>query len=108
MTLDLQLGKRLESRSWLDSPSTPLTAVAAWQDFGGGPIASGELITERTAMAVSTVYACVTLLAESVASLPCKVMRRLDKGRVEATDNALYDLLAYWPNSEMTAFTFWS
>jgi HK97 family phage portal protein len=97
-----------EFRSLFGSPSVPLTALAAWEGIDGGPTASGELINERTALAVSTVYTCVTILAEGVASLPCKLMKRMDKGRTEAIDNPIYNLLANSPNPEMTAFTFWS
>lgn len=97
-----------EKRDWMGSPSTPLTALAAWEGIGGGPTASGELVSERTALAISTVYTCVTILAEGVASLPCKLMKRVGKGREEATNNSLYNLLAVSPNPEMTAFTFWS
>lgn len=89
-------------------PTTPMTAIAVWNEMGGGPTASGEIVTERTAMAISTVYTCVTLLSEAIASLPCKLMRRIGKGQQEAVDNYLYDLLAYAPNPEQTAFTFWS
>lgn len=89
-------------------PTTPLTAVAVWNELDGGPTAAGEIVTERTAMAVSTVYTCVTVLSEAVASLPCKLMLRLGNGREEATDHFLYNLLAYEPNPEMTSFTFWS
>lgn len=85
-----------------------MTALAAWEGIGGGPTASGELVSERTALAISTVYTCITILSEGVASLPCKLMKQLGKGREEAIDNPLYDLLAYSPNPEMTAFTFWS
>jgi HK97 family phage portal protein len=92
----------------MGSPTTPMTALAAWEGIGGGPTASGEIISERTAMAISTVYTCVTILSEGVASLPCKLMKRLDKGREEAVNNPLYNLLAFAPNPEMTAFTFWS
>jgi HK97 family phage portal protein len=98
-----------EKRSGMfGDPTTPLTAVAVWNEMGGGPTASGEIVTERTAMSVSTVYTCVTLISEAVASLPCNLMRRLDKGREVATDHYLYDLLASSPNPEMTAFTFWA
>src|SRR5665213_399525 len=97
-----------ERRDFMGSPTTPMTALAAWEGIGGGPTASGELISERTAMAISTVYTCVTILSEGVASLPCKLMKRLDKGREEAVSNPLYALLAFAPNPEMTAFTFWS
>jgi HK97 family phage portal protein len=104
-TLGLQ---QPEKRGGFDDPTSPLTAVAIWNEMDGGPTASGEMVTERTAMAVSTVYTAVTVIGEAVASLPCKLMRRVDKGRQEAIDNYLYELLAYSPNPEMTAFTFWS
>ncbi len=104
----IRLNLFTERRGLLDSPTIPLTAIAAWEGIGGGPTSSGELVNERNAMAISTVYTCVTILSDAVASLPCKLMRRLDKGRSEAVEDDLYDLLAYAPNPEMTAFTFWS
>jgi HK97 family phage portal protein len=97
-----------EKRDFFGSNVVPLTALAAWEGIGGGPTSSGELVNERTALAISTVYTCVTILAEGIASLPCKLMRQSEKGRAEAVNNPLYDLLAYSPNIEMTAFTFWS
>lgn len=108
MTLSLPNPPGWEQRSIFDDPTTPLTAVAVWNELDGGPTAAGEMVSERTAMAISTVYTCVTTLAEAVASLPCKLMRRVDKGRQEAVDSYLYFLLATEPNPEMTAFTFWS
>ena len=97
-----------ESRGLFGSPTVPLTALAAWEGISGGPTASGEMVSERTALAISTVYTCVTILSEGIASLPCKLMKRLAKGRAEALDSPLYTLLADSPNPEMTAFTFWS
>ena len=106
-TLDLPRPERRWGGS-LGDPTTPLTAVAVWDEMNGGPTASGEMVSDRTAMAISTVYSCVTLIAEAVASLPCKLVRILPNGREEATDQYLFNLLAYAPNDEMTAFTFWS
>lgn len=94
--------------SMFDDPTTPLTAVAVWNELDGGPTASGELVSERTAMAISTVYSCVTTLAEAVASMPCQLMQIDDTGRQRALDNPLFALLAYEPNPEMSAFTFWA
>lgn len=90
-----------ETRDTFGSPRTPLTALAAWEGISGGPTASGEMVNERTALAISTVYTCVTLLSEGIASLPCKLMKRLAKGRAEAVNNPLYELLAYSPNAEI-------
>lgn len=103
------LNLRTEVRSGMfDDPTSPMTAVAVWNELDGGPTASGELVSDRTAMAISTVYTATTVLSEAIASLPCRLMRTLDKGQEEATDHWLHDLLAVAPNDEMTGFTFWS
>lgn len=107
-TLRLSEGNSAERRWNLNSPSTPLTAIAAWNDIGGGSTSSGEVITEKNALAISTVYTCVTVLAEAVASLPCRLMRSTSEGDAPALDHALWSLLAEQPNEEMTSFTFWS
>ena len=46
--------------------------------FVFGKADSGETVTEKTAMQIATVYACVRLLAESVASLPLHLYRVTD------------------------------
>jgi HK97 family phage portal protein len=91
----------------LDNPSVSLASPAIWAWINqGNPSASGELVNEVSALQVTTVYACVRTIAESIASLPLKLYERLPKGRQEAADAPLYDLLAYEPNPEMTAFSF--
>mgnify|MGYP000960602964 CR=1 FL=1 len=69
---------------------------------------SGILITPETALAMSAVRACVTLLAESVAQLPCELYRR-DKngGRIRATDHPLYDVIHTQPNRKDTSFEYY-
>jgi HK97 family phage portal protein len=91
----------------LDNPSMSLTSPGIWAWLTGGePTAAGELVNETNALQIVTVYACVRVLAESVASLPLKLYERLDNGRQEATDQDLYELLTISPNPEMTAFSF--
>jgi HK97 family phage portal protein len=92
----------------LNNPAVPLSA-AGWISwiFGGEPTASGEVINELTALQEITVYACTRVIAESVASLPCRLYRVSKNGRQEETDNDLAYRLRYEPNSEMTALTFW-
>lgn len=69
---------------------------------------SGERVDEKSAMQISTVYACVRLLSESVAGLPLHLYRYKGKnGEKEmATDHPLYKILYRQPNPEMTSFTF--
>ena len=50
------------------------------QTFFFGTASSGERVDEKSAMQISTVYACVRLLAETVAGLPLHLYRYTDKG----------------------------
>lgn len=70
--------------------------------FGGGSTAAGVSVTEETAEQLSAVYACVGLVADSVAQVPCKVVDASTKEA--ATSHDLYALLHDLPNPEMTAF----
>ncbi|HIE8949684.1 TPA: phage portal protein [Klebsiella pneumoniae] len=82
-----------------------------WEAMLGGVRSSqsktGIIITPETALGLSAVRACVTLLAESVAQLPCELYRR-DKngGRQRATDHPVYDLIHSQPNRKDTSFEY--
>lgn len=68
---------------------------------------AGVPVTEQSALTFSAVYACVRIIAESVAMLPLFTYRRLPNGGKEkATDHPLYNLLHRTPNPEMTSFEF--
>ena len=73
--------------------------------FGGST--AGKSVNERTAMQMTAVYACVRVLAESVASLPLHLYRYSENGvKDKAKDHPLYFLLHDEPNPEMTSFVF--
>lgn len=73
---------------------------------GGTKSATGITVTPDTALQASAVYACVRVLAETIASLPLHVYRGLPVGKERATDHYLYPLLHNAPNPEMTSFEF--
>jgi phage portal protein BeeE len=50
--------------------------LSRWPWLNGGT-SSGKLVNERTAMHTSAVYACVRVLAESLAGLPLHVYERV-------------------------------
>ena len=50
------------------------------QTFFFGTASSGERVVEKSAMQISTVYACVRLLAETVAGLTLHLYRCTDGG----------------------------
>ncbi len=68
---------------------------------------TGISVTEESALTIVAYWACVRLLSETFASLPCILYRRLARGKERATDRSLYRILHDQPNPEMNAFTFW-
>lgn len=79
--------------------------------FSGAPFLfgssiSGARVDEFSAMRVSAVYACVRILAESIAALPLHVYEYKDGGKERAIKHPLYFLLHDAPNPEMTSFIF--
>lgn len=73
--------------------------------MGGRQSLSGEHVTPETALRVSAVYACVRVLAETVASLPFQLFeRRPGGGKDLATGHSLYPILHDLPNEDMTSF----
>lgn len=76
--------------------------------FAGGGLKtlSGTEISEDTSMAISAVFSCVTLISETVASLPLIVYKeRKGGGKDRAKSHPLYDKLKCKPNPDMTAFS---
>ena len=94
-----------------DAPGENLPEVTdsvrdSGQVFSFGTANSGEKVDEQSAMQISTVYACVRLLAETVAALPLHLYRYTDggKGKESAFDHPLYRILYRQPNEEMSSF----
>ncbi|MGY3017832.1 HK97 family phage portal protein [Pseudomonas sp. TE6283] len=77
-----------------------------WSQFQFGQDTAGVHVDHRTAEGVSAVYACVSAIAETVASLPLDVYRRTDDGREKARNHPLYPLLHDAPNDWQTALEF--
>ena len=92
-----------------DAPKIEDSVRDSGQTFVFGKADSGETVNERSAMQIATVYACVRLLAETVAGLPLHLYRFTDadeKGKEKAKDHPLYRILYRQPNPEMTSFSF--
>lgn len=75
--------------------------------FYMGSSSAGKAVTERSAMQMTAVYACVRILSEAIAELPIHVYRyKEDGGKEKAIDHPLYLLLHDEPNPEMSSFVF--
>ena len=71
-----------------------------------GSSTSGKTVNEFTAMQTTAVYACVRILAETLAALPLQLYRYTPGGKERVYDHPLYHLLHDEPNPEMTSFIF--
>lgn len=84
----------------------PRDSVSAAPVFYFGTSGSGKSVTAQTAIQLSTVYACVRVISETVASLPLGVYEATNDGNLKAGDHPLYRLIHDEPNAEMTSFVF--
>lgn len=91
--------------NWLGVPIS-LTNGEFWQEWSGVST-SGKLVTADKAMQLSTVWACVRLLSESISTLPIKIYQsRSDGSHTLAKEHPVYRLLCKQPNIEMTPSRF--
>lgn len=110
----LMLQNRPKRLMLKNSPKTEMPTVTdnvrdSGQIFYFGKTDSGEIVNERSAMQIATVYACVRLLAETMAGLPLHLYRYTDEkeqNKEKAKDHPLYKILYRQPNDEMSSFTF--
>lgn len=80
-----------------------------WERMFGNyaePVAAGVDVDEDTALTIAAVFAAVRVLAETIASLPLPVYRRLTpRGKERNRTHPLYALLHDAPNEEMSSFS---
>lgn len=81
---------------------------AIWGAYYGSSNFSGKNVTVGSALRLSTVWACVRLLSETIATLPLGFYERnADGSRTIANDHGLYRILHSQPNADMTSVQFW-
>jgi len=68
---------------------------------------SGATINESSAMAISTVYACVYKISSTIASLGLEIYERDGRNVVQANVHPAYNLVKVKPNNHQTAYEFW-
>ena len=66
----------------------PQDSVSAAPTFYFGTSGSGKPVNANTAIQLSTVYACVRVISETVASLPLGVYEAKEDGNRKATEHA--------------------
>lgn len=103
--LSTWLAERQQQRASALNYGHPRDPVIAEFLGAGNVSAAGMNVTPDSAMRVGAVFACVRVLAESVASLPLVLYRRMPDGsKQRATDHPLYSRVGHRPNSWQTRF----
>jgi HK97 family phage portal protein len=80
-----------------------------WSDLGFGAMSlAGETVNWKTALEVTTALRCGLVIADGVATVPCKIMRKdpATGRRSEATDHPLHELFGYAVNDWMDPLEF--
>jgi HK97 family phage portal protein len=114
------LGELIGDRSAAVSPQASIPSSSGYQGgqlyewmMGANASAAGYPVSERSAMSVSAVYACVSLIAGAIASLPLPIYRRSDEGREKVSMMADSRFANYWwllneqPHRQWSAAVFW-
>ncbi|MCA3201973.1 phage portal protein [Cupriavidus sp.] len=91
---------------WIGVP-LGLESGAFWSAWFGGRNFTGESVTVNSTLQLSTAWACVRLLADTLSTLPLNVYRESGDTKTLAKDHELYRLLHTRPNADMTAAVFW-
>jgi len=99
-------GKKQPENSYKDAIAEEKAIEMLFGGYGI-PTTSGMVVNEQTAMRISVVYRCVSLLAGTISSLPFEVYRKNGNTSELADDHPVYELLHDEPNPLMTANTFW-
>jgi len=72
-----------------------------------GFVRSGVNVTEQTALAISTVYACVYKIASTISSLGLEIYVRNGRNVEVANQHPAYKLVTSEPNETQNAYDFW-
>lgn len=84
---------------------TPQDLERFYQSYGNSGVVGP--VSEASALRVSAVFACVRLLADSIAMLPISLYEKVSGKNIVAEDDPLHYVLTIRPNSWQTPYEFW-
>lgn len=110
------MATRHRHAGWIESAKKACaTAIVRWAGvpYGSGdgfaynkdgaPLnCAGVSVSTSTALQLATVWACVSLLSDTISTLPIGVFERTDAGRKPAVNHPLYGMVRRQPNTKMT------
>src|SRR5690606_40453526 len=91
--------------NWLGVPIS-LTDGAFWAEWSANNNYSGKNVTVNSALQLSTAWACVRLISETISTLPMSLYHDDGDARIPARDHHLYNMLHNQPNADMMAVVF--
>lgn len=91
---------------WLGKP-IKLTDGEFFSKFFGGGNAAGKIVTVDSTLQLATAWACVRLIAETIATLPLNLYEKDGTRRAVADRHTLQSVLHVSPNMEDTPVEFW-
>ncbi|AOI88980.1 phage portal protein [Burkholderia pseudomultivorans] len=96
------------SRQLLSNSGQTQMGAGGWISalLGSSRSDAGQVVTPASALSLTVLQNCVTLLAESIAQLPIELYERSGDDRKPAVDHPLYSILKYEPNPWQTPFEF--
>ena len=102
-----KLGRvRATLAGWLGVP-VDLMSDDFWHALAAQNNVAGQVVSRTTVLQLSTVWACVRLIAETISTLPLQVFERTADGRRVAVNHPLYSLIHSQPNLDSTSAVFW-
>jgi len=101
-------GRRAIRAASPENPSTNLSNPADWlvDWMTGGATYSGPPVNELNAVRATAVFRCISIIANTIASLPFNVYKRTDDGREPAPQHPLQRILHDQPNRITSSYTF--
>lgn len=96
-------GFTIEKRSGLENPDSEL-----FDSLIGAPTISGERVDVSGSLQIADVFSAVTIVTETIATLPLKVFRKVNENVVEVPDHRAAGMLGQAPNPVTPAHRFWA
>lgn len=106
MTIKAKKPSRVKAAvlEWLGVP-VGLTDTAFWSQFGTQE--AGQQVNEKSVLRLSTVWACVRLISETISTLPIALYERQGENREPARSHPVYRIIHDQPNASTTSAVFW-
>lgn len=100
-----QIAEKVYAATKVDAGTTEKPSEWLVEVMGGGKTKSGLSVNELNSLTCTTVFKCVRILSETIASLPLVTYERLPQGgKRRATNHPLWSILHDQVNPLMTSF----